>query len=108
MMSKSSLNCNQTHIQQLLDLLHYYRILYVSTECLGVLLHLLQDEPRGQVTHLLHLGHGPSLHIFRAVMLVVQDHHVAMVNICYLLTMESRSSAFWQTSMAFVWSFTAS
>lgn len=32
MMSKSSPNCNQTHIHQLLDLLRYYRILQVSNE----------------------------------------------------------------------------
>lgn len=32
MMSKSSPNCDQTHIHQLLDLLRYYRILQVSNE----------------------------------------------------------------------------
>lgn len=32
MMSKSSPNCDQAHIHQLLDLLCYYRILQVSNE----------------------------------------------------------------------------
>ena len=40
------------------------------TEHLGVLLHLFQDEPHGQVIHyLLHLrvSHSLSLHVFGAV-----------------------------------------
>ena len=35
MISKSSVNCSQTHIHQFLYLLCYYRILKVSAECLG-------------------------------------------------------------------------
>lgn len=39
-------------------------------ECLGVLLHLLQDEAHGRVAHdLLHfwVGHGPALHVLGVV-----------------------------------------
>ena len=88
-MSKSSPNCNQTHIHQLLDLLCYYRILLVFAERLRVLLHLLQDELHGWVTHYplyLRVSHGLSLHIVGAIVEVVLDHHAELVTVCHLLT----------------------